>query len=68
MSDLEDLLTTDDVAAMFRQPKATIYAFNSRGDGPPRMKIGRRVLYRRGDVMEWLRTRYVTTEPSRDAA
>jgi excisionase family DNA binding protein len=63
----EDLLTTDELAALTRHPKATIYALNSRGDGPPRMKIGRRVLYRRGDVLAWLSTRYVGPGP-REAA
>lgn len=58
----DDLLTTDELATMTRQPKGTIYALNSRGDGPRRMKVGRRVLYRRGDVLEWLRSRYVEDE------
>jgi excisionase family DNA binding protein len=56
---LDEFLTVDELAAELRQPKPTIYLMNSRGDGPPRLKIGRRVVYRRSDVEKWLKTRYV---------
>ncbi len=51
---IDELMTVPELAAYVRRPVATIYAWNSRGGGPPFIKRGGRVLYRRSDVKEWL--------------
>jgi predicted DNA-binding transcriptional regulator AlpA len=35
----------------------TLHRFHLNREGPPRVKIGRKVLYRRESVREWLRSR-----------
>jgi Helix-turn-helix domain len=52
----QDLAEREDV------PLGTIYQWNSRGDGPPYMRIGRFVRYRLADVIEWENGRYVTRD------
>lgn len=49
------LMTIDDLAAYLQVPKATVYAWRSRRNGPPAMTVGGRALrYRRADVDAWL--------------
>jgi excisionase family DNA binding protein len=50
----ETLLTVDDVATFLAVPVATVYAWNTRGTGPHRMRVGKHVRYRRIDVDAWL--------------
>lgn len=54
MSAPAPLLTTDELADYLRVPISTIYAWNHRGSGPKRMRVGKRVLYRLSDVEAWL--------------
>ncbi|WP_006247205.1 helix-turn-helix domain-containing protein [Mycolicibacterium tusciae] len=50
-----DLLTVADVAAMTRMSVGTLRYWRHTGSGgPPSVKLGRRVLYRRADVENWL--------------
>lgn len=35
-------------------PLATVYAWRQRGDGPPGIRVGRHVRYRRRAVEAWL--------------
>jgi predicted DNA-binding transcriptional regulator AlpA len=50
-----DLLTLAEVAEMTRTNPATLRYCRSVGDcGPKSFKLGRRVLYRRGDVEQWI--------------
>ena len=44
-------------------PLATVYAMNSRGTGPRRIRVGKHVRYRKSDVDTWLDARAVETEP-----
>ncbi len=62
MSDGEHL-TPEELAGRERVPLATIYQWNSRGNGPPFMKIGRYVRYRLVDVVEWEKSRCVDVAP-----
>lgn len=55
----DELLTTDELAALLKESKKTVYHRNLTGDGPRRVRVGRRVLYRRSDVEQWLNSRYV---------
>lgn len=50
----ETLLTVDDVATFLAVPSATVYAWNTRGAGPRRMRLGKYVRSRRVDVDAWL--------------
>jgi excisionase family DNA binding protein len=51
-----ELLTVADVAAMTRLSAGTLRYWRHTGSGgPPSVKLGRRVLYRRTDVETWLR-------------
>lgn len=48
------LLTTAELAAYPGIPRATIYAWNYRGEGPPSIKVGRHLRYRESDIEAWL--------------
>ena len=48
------LLAPEDVAAFFRVPKSTLYAWRYRGEGPPALRIGKHLRYKREDVLEWI--------------
>ncbi|MFI6078896.1 helix-turn-helix transcriptional regulator [Actinoplanes sp. NPDC051343] len=50
----DPLLTIDEVVAWIRKPKATLYSWHSRGQGPPAIRVGNVLRYRRSDVEQWL--------------
>lgn len=52
----DDLLTVVETSDRLRKPVNTLYAWRHRGYGPPAIKVGRTLLYRRGDVDDWLAT------------
>lgn len=54
----EKHLTVEDLAEREGVPVATVYQWNSRGDGPRRLIIGRHVRYRLADVIAWEDGRY----------
>jgi len=58
-SDPDQLLTTEEVAALTTRSVGyfEIGRSNDNENLPPYHKVGRRVLYRRGDVMSWLENR-----------
>jgi len=47
------MMTVDEVAALFRVHRVTIYRWKRAGKTPPCVKIGRRVLFRRDIVDQW---------------
>ncbi len=49
------LLTTDEVAALLRTSRKAIYVMAERGFLPGVVRIGRRLLVRRDDLIDWLR-------------
>lgn len=49
-----DLLTVKEVAEMTRLPAGTLRYFRHCGTGPESFKIGRRLVYRRQAVLDWL--------------
>lgn len=59
-------MSVDELAAYLQIPKASIYAWNSRGwdPGPPRYKVGKYVRYRRSEVDAWLETRAAQEAPA----
>ena len=50
----EDLLTPDECAQELDTTRRTIDRWHSRRIGPPRIKVGRKVYYRREAVRNWL--------------
>jgi predicted DNA-binding transcriptional regulator AlpA len=49
-----DFMSEDDLARDLDVAKKTLHRWSKEGRGPRRTKIGRRVLYRRDSVREWL--------------
>lgn len=48
------LLSIDDLAQRLQVPKATLYAWRSRGTGPKGFRVGVQVRYRETDVERWI--------------
>ena len=48
------LLTPDEVAAMLRTSRKAVYAMAERRQLPGLRRIGRRLLIRRDELLEWL--------------
>jgi excisionase family DNA binding protein len=53
-------LSVSELAEELGVPRASVYGWNSDGTGPPRVKVGRHVRYRRRDVELWLADHAVT--------
>jgi hypothetical protein len=51
---LSKFLTTKELAAEFGRNKRTLDRWDVLGTGPPRTRVGRKVLYRRSSVEKWL--------------
>ena len=60
-----DLLDTDEAAAYLHLSPRTLERYRVTGEGPRFLKLGRRVLYRRGDLDTWIesRVRRSTSDP-----
>jgi len=50
----DEILTTDEVAALLKIPKATLYKWISMGTAPPFYKLGRHNRFKRSEVMAWM--------------
>ena len=48
------LLTPDEVADFLRTTKSAVYAMAERGQLPGQARIGRRLLFRRDALVDWL--------------
>jgi excisionase family DNA binding protein len=57
MALLESYLSPEQLAAELQLHVRTIRKFDERGEGPPKTVLGRKVLYRREAVIEWLASR-----------
>lgn len=53
------LLTLDQLADYLQVPARTVYAWNTKGVGPKRIRVGREVRYRASDVEAWLKQQEV---------
>jgi predicted DNA-binding transcriptional regulator AlpA len=49
-----EYLTLPEVSALIHTPTATLYQWRTKRIGPPSIKVGRRVIYRRTDLEKWL--------------
>jgi predicted DNA-binding transcriptional regulator AlpA len=54
MNDEHELLTITEAAAITRAPLATLRYWRHLGTGPRSFRLGRRVVYRRGDIDAWI--------------
>ena len=54
---LSDFLEKNEAAVELNVCVRTLDRWDSLGEGPPRTKLGRRILYRRSSLLEWLRAR-----------
>ena len=63
-----DLLTTEEAGRYLRLSPRTLERYRVTGEGPRYLKIGRRVLYRKSDLDEWLKnkSRRSTSDPGPD--
>ena len=61
----DEYITTDQLATLTHSRPQTWRKRRLTGDGPPFIKLGSRVLYRREDVNRWLaeRVRQSTSDP-----
>jgi excisionase family DNA binding protein len=51
-----ELLTIAEAAQLLRTPVATLRYWRHRNTGPRSFRLGRRVLYRRDDLHDWIDT------------
>ena len=50
----DDLLLIDEVALITRRSVDTLRWLRHKGEGPAGFRMGRRVVFRRGAVMDWI--------------
>jgi excisionase family DNA binding protein len=50
----EPLMTTEELARYLGVPIATLYQWKHKGTGPPPLRVGKHLRYRRDDVDGWL--------------
>ena len=58
----DDLIGPEELAEYLGIPLPSVYAMNSRGTGPRRIKVGKHVRYRKADVDRWLDERAIEPE------
>jgi hypothetical protein len=59
--EMDELLTTVEVADLTRKPVATLRWYRHQGIGPKSGRLGGRVVYRRGDVLSWIEEQLAAT-------
>ena len=64
----EELLPTPEAATSLRVSEHWLHKKRSEGRGPRFIRIGRKVFYRRSDLKEYLESRIVETEDTREMA
>lgn len=65
--DPDCLITTEELAERWRTTPNGVHCMRYRGEAPPAIRVGRRVLWRLSDVTEWERKR-TTTSSDRQVA
>jgi len=61
-----DLMTYEEVAERLRIPVATLRNWRVDGLGPSGARIGRRVMFRRGDVEAWIEAQFAAAAADRE--
>ena len=52
----KEYLTLPEVSELIQKPAGTLYQWRTKKIGPPSMKVGRSLLYKRTDLEAWLDT------------
>jgi len=52
---LDRLLSAQEVADYLNVPLSTLYSWRYHGSGPPGLRVGKHLRYRRADVQAWVR-------------
>ncbi len=65
MSELDQLLTPQDLAAYLDVPLNTLYRWRHRGGGPAAFRVGKHIRYRRNDVEQWILLQLQAAQSSR---
>jgi hypothetical protein len=55
-----EYLTHREAAALLRSTPAALHVRNHEGKGPPRLKVGKRLLYPRVELLAWIESHRVT--------
>ena len=55
--ELPELLTPDELAALLRTTRKAVYAMIARGQLPGIVRLGRRVLFDRDELLQWFAER-----------
>ena len=55
LANWNELMTTAEVAQLVRAPESTVRYWRHVGAGPKGFRLGRRVVYAKSDVHEWIR-------------
>ena len=50
----QSLMTPQEVADYLQLPVGTLYGWRYKSTGPPAVRLGRHLRYRRDDLMRWL--------------
>ena len=50
----DELLTPEQVSEILTIPRATLYAWRTKGTGPAALKVGKHLRYRRSTIDAWL--------------
>ena len=62
-TELERLLSIDEVADYIGIPKSSLYRWRVSGGGPRAMKVGKHLRFRRSDLEAWLNAQYEDETP-----
>ena len=68
MEPSERLLTVEDRAEYLGVPVTTLYAWRYRRQGPPGLRVGRHLRYRRADIDEWISLRVEASQDNRSTS
>lgn len=49
-----EYLVIGEAAELLRTPIQTMYGWRHRGEGPPARRVGRKLLYRRDELLAWV--------------
>jgi excisionase family DNA binding protein len=61
---MEKLLSPNELAVWLGVPRSTVYAWNYKGAGPKRIRVGKAVRYRPSEVERWLSERETAGGPA----
>jgi excisionase family DNA binding protein len=64
MKQLDELLSPQDLASYLGVPVTTLYTWRHRSQGPPGLRVGRHLRYRRRDVEAWVERQLDSTGAS----